>query len=612
MVLIGAGVGWFPEVHAAFVATTTNSGNSISAAAAFPDYPTVVQGDSPLFYHRLDDTAGSTTAADSSGHGLTGVNGTANTAAKLLLPFDEGSGTAAADLAGQTTANNATLTNATWAAGHSGSAAAFDGTGDYVATASTGVDTSTYLTVSAWVYLSSKAANMTAVSQVSTGNSAFRLEYRTGGTDRFAFSMTQSNTAGATVDRITFGGSPSLSTWYHLVGSYESNGNIYLYIDGVESSGVAHTTTWNATGAVEVGSAKVNNVRGEWWNGRVDEVRLYPTFLTMTPVKELLNSQSAGPSSSWGFEENSGATTADLSGNPNTGTLPGRWEFLMSQAESYGPTLDYAAATAAVPTSTWVHLTGVYDTVAAQLRLYVNGAADGTTAHTTTWNATSTNLQVGRQREYGGWINPWQGRIDDARTWRRALTAAEIARLYNSAAINPPTFGHIALSMPGALQGAQQGQQSSSSAAFSGNGNGYNPTRYTNPTTFSLECWFKTIRAGGKLISFGNVANGNSATYDRILSVNASGNVVFGAGSGTSSIIQSPSTYLDGAWHYVVATVSPTNKMVLYVDGVSVGTQATYSLGNYTGVWRWGGETSNATWPAPGYFIGQIDEVAGH
>jgi hypothetical protein len=276
------------------------------------------------------------------------------------------------------------------------------------------------------------------------------------------------------------------------------------------------------------------------------------------------------------------------------------------------PTLDYAFATVhAVQTNTWVHLAGVFDAGTGQLTLYVNGVADGIAAHPSHWDGDATGLQVGRQREYGGWINPWPGSIDEARTWRRALSAAEISRLYGNAVGNYP-FGTDSLGSAGALQGPQQGQQASTSESFSGlqRANGYNPTRYTNPTTFSLECWFRTVSGGGRLINFGDVADGFSTTYDRMLWVNSSGKVLFGAGSGTTNFIQSPGTYLDGAWHHVVATLGPTGNMVLYLDGTSVGTQATYALGNYTGMWRWGGETSNGTWPAPTYFTGQIDEVA--
>jgi len=689
-VLLLAGVS-LPTAYAVFVGTDVNGGNALAAAAVFPTYPAMVTSDNPLFYHRFEETGGSSTAADSSGHGLTGVYGTGYQPARLLLPFDEAAGSTAHDLAGRSSpGNDATLTNVTWPAGNTGTAGGFNGTSAHADTTGPAVDTATYFTVSAWVYLTGTASDMVAVSQVDSGNSAFRLEYRSG-VHQFAFSMTQSNTAGAPVDRIVGVSSPSPNTWYHLVGSYEptGGGSLYLYVDDSETGVAAHTSTWTATGPVEIGAAETGNVRGEFWKGRIDDVRLFQGPITATAVQELYDGFSAGPTTTWAFGEAAGSTsTDDLSGSTDTGTLgsgasitaaglagngvlldgtangyvsgripavnttrsftaaawvyltdtavdhtavsqggtigssfelgysaggPGHWDFVMTHAESMTPTLDSARSPgAAVVTDTWVHLAGVFDTGTSKLTLYVNGVAVNTKAHNSLWNGTASNLQVGRERDSGGWTNPWPGMIDDARTWQRALSADEISRLYNVGAGGGPVFGTDSQGAIGALQGPQQGQQATTAESFSGTqqANGFNPTHYTNPTTFSLECWFRTVRAGGRLISFGDAANGDSTTYDRMLWVNASGNVVFGAGSGTTNIIQSPATYFDGAWHHVVATLGPVGRMVLYLDGTGVGTQSTYTLGNYTGMWRWGGEASNGTWPGPTYFTGEIDEVA--
>jgi hypothetical protein len=696
-VLLLAGTS-LPDAYAVFARTDVNGANSLAAAATFPTYAAIVTTDNPLFYHRFEETGGSSTAADSSGHGLTGVYGTGYQPARLLLPFDEAAGATAHDLAGQSSpGNDATLSNTTWPAGHTGTAGGFNGTSSYADTTGPGVDTATYFTVSAWVYLTSTASDMVAVSQVDSGNSAFRLEYRSG-VHQFAFSMTQSNTAGAAVDRILGVSSPSPNTWYHIVGSYEATGGgtLYLYVDDYETGFagqppgvVAHTNTWNATGPIEIGAAKTGTVRGEFWRGRIDDVRLFQAAITATPVKDLYDGFSAGPTTTWAFDEPvGGASTDDLSGSTDTGTLgsgasitaagmaangvlldgtangyvsgrtaavnttrsftaaawvyltdttadhaaisqggtigssfelgytaggPGHWDFTMSHAESMTPVFDSARTPgAAVVTGAWVHLAGVFDDGTGKLSLYVNGAAVNTKAHNSLWNGTASSLQVGRERESGGWVNPWPGMVDDARTWQRALSADEISRLYNGGTAGGPVFGTDSQGAIGALQGPQQGQQTTAAESFSGTewANGFNPAHYTNPTTFSLECWFRTVRAGGRLISFGNAANGDSTTYDRMLWVNATGNVVFGAGSGVADVVQSPATYFDGAWHHVVATLGPAGHMVLYIDGTSVGTQSTYTLGNYTGMWRWGGEASNGTWPGPTYFTGEIDEVA--
>ena len=110
VVAFGGALAGLQGTRAAFVGTTANTGNSLAAAASFPDYPSAVVADDPLFYHRLDDAAGSVTAADASGHGLPGVYGTTNASGwNGLWPMDDASGTTATDKAAATTVHDLVL-----------------------------------------------------------------------------------------------------------------------------------------------------------------------------------------------------------------------------------------------------------------------------------------------------------------------------------------------------------------------------------------------------------------------------------------------------------------------------------------------------------------------
>jgi hypothetical protein len=86
--------------------------------------------------------------------------------------------------------------------------------------------------------------------------------------------------------------------------------------------------------------------------------------------------------------------------------------------------------------------------------------------------------------------------------------------------------------------------------------------------------------------------------------------VVFGSGSGASGTVQTSGVnYLDGAWHYVAAVLSPGGGMRLYVDGELADSGPYLAPGGFTGYWRWGGDAPDAAWPSD-YFLGRIDEVA--
>ncbi|WP_348770178.1 PKD domain-containing protein, partial [Arthrobacter sp. E3] len=164
--------------------------------------------------------------------------------------------------------------------------------------------------------------------------------------------------------------------------------------------------------------------------------------------------------------------------------------------------------------------------------------------------------------------------------------------------------GGVTKGAPGAIAGTTDG-----AAVFNGS-NGFVASQksFVNPTVYSLEVWFKTTTTrGGKLIGFGDKATGNSSSYDRHVYMQNDGTLVFGAYTGVQNVITSPNAYNDGGWHHVVATQSSAG-MVMYVDGVSVGTNPQTAAQSYTGYWRIGGDV---TWGSTSnYFAGTIDEAA--
>ena len=169
----------------------------------------------------------------------------------------------------------------------------------------------------------------------------------------------------------------------------------------------------------------------------------------------------------------------------------------------------------------------------------------------------------------------------------------------------PGTYvGGVTKGAPGAIVATTDG-----AATFNGS-NGFVASQKTfvNPSVYSLEVWFKTTTTnGGKLIGFGNNASGTSSSYDRHIYMQNNGMLVFGTYTGVQNVITSPKSYNDGGWHHVVAAQSGSG-MVMYVDGVSVGTNPQAAAQNYTGYWRIGGDT---TWGSSSpYFAGTIDEAA--
>ncbi|WP_172898775.1 MULTISPECIES: LamG domain-containing protein [unclassified Actinoplanes] len=295
---------------------------------------------------------------------------------------------------------------------------------------------------------------------------------------------------------------------------------------------------------------------------------------------------------------------------------PDRWELAMWDNDNSASNAAGAKSAAVATKDAWQMITGVYDDAADLLRLYVNGVQSGTTARTDAVEWAITNrLQIGRSRNYGAWANPFSGSIDDVRTYQAALTPNQISQLYKYGRTIPTG---MTAGGSGALQGPLGGQAGNTAVAFNGSGSGFNPISFTNPTTFTIECWFKgSDNRGGQILAFNADQTSFFPTYttDRMVYIDSAQRLVFGVNKAgtivTAAYAGSAATWKN--WHHVAATMSPANGIRLYLDGALVASDATGTAGgNYTGFWRWGGGHLTG-WPnRPGhdYFVGMIDEVA--
>jgi hypothetical protein len=152
--------------------------------------------------------------------------------------------------------------------------------------------------------------------------------------------------------------------------------------------------------------------------------------------------------------------------------------------------------------------------------------------------------------------------------------------------------GGVTFGTPGAVAG-----DPNTSITLDGS-SGYVTSRVTtpDPETFSAGIWFNTTTtSGGMLFGFGDHQTGQSGNYDRHLYMTDSGQLDWGAWTGSPQMVTSPGSYNDGNWHYAVATLGPAG-MALYVDGVLVGTNPNTQAQQFIGYWRVGYDNLNG-WP---------------
>lgn len=139
-----------------------------------------------------------------------------------------------------------------------------------------------------------------------------------------------------------------------------------------------------------------------------------------------------------------------------------------------------------------------------------------------------------------------------------------------------------------------------------------------DPPSFSLTAWVRLTGPGGVVIGDSNDTVGDTSTSftQRVVYVTDAGQLAFGVyatGPG-HLVVTSPGSYVDGAWHHVVATTGSGGQR-LYVDGALVASagSATAQTNNpepyywhigCNAIWGWVNEPSSA------HLTGTIDEAA--
>jgi hypothetical protein len=141
--------------------------------------------------------------------------------------------------------------------------------------------------------------------------------------------------------------------------------------------------------------------------------------------------------------------------------------------------------------------------------------------------------------------------------------------------------------------------------------------QYSNPESFTVLAWFKTSTDQGSIVGFAanqTAPSTTSSANDRILWVDPTGHLVWGVYNGADQEVTSSSTYANGSWHFVAATIGSGGQK-LYVDGGLVASSGnTSAQTGYSGYWDIG---TSGVWisgwtddPASPYFQGSIAQVA--
>ncbi|NUT54739.1 MAG: hypothetical protein HOQ03_01980, partial [Thermoleophilia bacterium] len=191
--------------------------------------------------------------------------------------FDEGTGTTTSDQSGR--GNTGTLANATWVTtGKFNNALSFNGTNAWVTVVdAASLDLTTGMTLEAWVRPSVAGGWRTVAAKDMSGGLAYGLYSNTNG----AFPGTEVS-IGGTARSLNGTTALPVGSWSHVAVTYDG-ATLRLYVNGAQASQLAAAGSLaTSTSPFHIGG---NGSWGEWFNGSIDEVRLYSRALAAGEIQ---------------------------------------------------------------------------------------------------------------------------------------------------------------------------------------------------------------------------------------------------------------------------------------------------------------------------------------
>jgi len=133
-----------------------------------------------------------------------------------------------------------------------------------------------------------------------------------------------------------------VGTWIHVSLVADITGSQVLYIDGVQDgTGTAVRTSHNSNIPLSIGARESSVSAGgitQWFDGKIDEVRIYNRALSASEVRYLYN--KGKPIAHYKFDEGAGATAFDSQGS-NDGTLTNMATSTAWVKGKYGTALEF-------------------------------------------------------------------------------------------------------------------------------------------------------------------------------------------------------------------------------------------------------------------------------
>ena len=194
--------------------------------------------------------------------------------------FNEGAGTSVGDASGH--GHTGVISGAAWTPlGRFGGALAFDGANDWITVGDSSLlDLTTGMTLEAWVFPTTSTGVRDILIKEGTNVDIYNLYARNGA------GRPESNVLAGGVNRTAQGSALPVNAWTHLAGTHDGV-TLRLFVNGIEvaSTGVVGSIP-SSSGPVRIGG---NSIWGEFFQGRIDEVRIYNRALSQAEIQADMN-----------------------------------------------------------------------------------------------------------------------------------------------------------------------------------------------------------------------------------------------------------------------------------------------------------------------------------
>ena len=202
------------------------------------------------------------------------------------------------------------------------------------------VQNSGVFTVSAWIKTASNSASQTIVSNnCTTVEKGFYFGYNNVGNKELNIQIYNGINGQTAINSLSSSNVITDTNWHHVL-AVGNGTNVTFYVDGVSkggSSSISNLTSGNSTRVINIGRYNGPTVGG-YFNGSVDDVRIYNYALSPTEISGLYagsiqplagawsmvkGKSGGGLVGYWKLDETSGTSAADSTGYGNTGTYVG-------------------------------------------------------------------------------------------------------------------------------------------------------------------------------------------------------------------------------------------------------------------------------------------------